>query len=43
MKRWLRRLAAPLFVVLLSSPLAACSSGGTNCVQFPALQKTICV
>ena len=44
MKRWTRRAAAALFVVALSMPLTACGGGnGTNCVQFPSLQKTICI
>jgi hypothetical protein len=45
MKRWIRRLAAPLFVLALSLPMSACNSGGngTNCVQFPFLNQTVCV
>jgi hypothetical protein len=42
MKRWVRRAAAALFVLMLSLPLASCG-GGTNCVQIPAAQQTICV
>ena len=44
MKRWLRRLAAPVFVAILAMPLAGCGEGnGTNCIQLIPQGRVICL
>lgn len=45
MKRWLRRLSAPMIVLVMSMGLGGCLQGGNgvNCAQSPMLQLTVCV